>query len=578
MKWRLQEGLGEAIYAIGVGDDGSCVGLNQDDLEKSLQTLKRMADRLGASVTTLRDRIVTTTPTTSAEKQQQRKTVEMLVRKVPDCLININIRIAVAGNCEAGKSTLISVLTHEELDNGQGRARLNLLRHIHEIQTGHTSSISNEIMGFNNSNEVQNFGNCRSVEEICQNSSKIITFIDLAGSPKYMKTAVFGLTGYAPDFTMLVLNANNAIAGTAKEHLGFSMALEVRVFIVINKVDCCSDEMLEQTVGKIEFLLKSPGCGKVPLRIKSLDDAMLAAHSFVEPKICPIFLVSCVEGSNLDKLKKFLTLLPPLMDKKQQEHELQQLPVFRADEIYFKKRVGNILAGMLTKGTIQEHEKLLLGPMDDGQFVPVQVQTVQRYRVACRIVRAGQSAALSIGNSPQINGKLRRGMVLLSEKLAPKACWQFEADIYLLFHAKHISEGFQATMHVDNVCQTAQISFMSCAQLKTNQRAKVIWRFKSRPEFLTKGSRLIFREGETKGMGEVVRVIYQEEEEEDDDELGEGAKAKVAKHLLPDLVTSSPLTVKSKSSTRLSPETKSKRKKPQETRTVICNNNNNQEK
>jgi GTPase len=102
-------------------------------------------------------------------------------------------------------------LTHNEIDNGQGRARLNLLRHIHEIQTGHTSSISNEIMGFNNMAQVQNFGNCRSTDEICENSSKIITFIDTAGKYKYMKTTVFGLTGYAPDFAMLVINSNNAI-------------------------------------------------------------------------------------------------------------------------------------------------------------------------------------------------------------------------------------------------------------------------------------------------------------------------------------------------------------------------------
>ena len=58
---------------------------------------------------------------------------------------------------------------------------------------------------------------------------------------------------------MLLLNAKNAIAGTTKEHLGFSMALEMRVFIVINKIDCCTTEALEQTVDKIEFLLKSPG-------------------------------------------------------------------------------------------------------------------------------------------------------------------------------------------------------------------------------------------------------------------------------------------------------------------------------
>ena len=256
-----------------------------------------MADRLGASLTTLRDRII------MGPNEERKKTVEVLVRKVPDCLMFIDIRIAVLGNSDSGKSTLVSVLTHNELDNGQGRARLNLLRHIHEIQSGHTSSISNEIMGFNNNNEIQNFGNCRSADEICENSSKIITFIDLAGSAKYMKTTVFGLTGYAPDFTMLVLNVNNAIAGTTKEHLGFSMALEVRVFIVINKIDCCSDDVLQQTVDKIEFLLKSPGCGKIPYLIRSMDDAMLAAQNFIEPKYCPIFVVSCVEGTNLDKLK-----------------------------------------------------------------------------------------------------------------------------------------------------------------------------------------------------------------------------------------------------------------------------------
>lgn len=40
MKWRLQEGLGEAIYEIGVEDNGSCSGLNETDMEKSLHTLK----------------------------------------------------------------------------------------------------------------------------------------------------------------------------------------------------------------------------------------------------------------------------------------------------------------------------------------------------------------------------------------------------------------------------------------------------------------------------------------------------------------------------------------------------------
>ncbi len=31
LKWRLNEGNGEALYYIGVNDDGSVVGLNSDD-------------------------------------------------------------------------------------------------------------------------------------------------------------------------------------------------------------------------------------------------------------------------------------------------------------------------------------------------------------------------------------------------------------------------------------------------------------------------------------------------------------------------------------------------------------------
>ena len=58
------------------------------------------------------------------------------------------------GNVDAGKSTLLGVLTQGELDNGRGKARLNLFRHLHEIQSGRTSSISHGILGFNSEGKV----------------------------------------------------------------------------------------------------------------------------------------------------------------------------------------------------------------------------------------------------------------------------------------------------------------------------------------------------------------------------------------------------------------------------------------
>ena len=157
------------------------------------------------------------------------------------------------------------------------------------------------------------------------------------------------------------------------------MALDVPVFVVINKIDACSEKALKQTLSTIEFLLKSPGCGKIPLIVESDDDAVLAAQRFVEPRICPVFSISCVTGRNLDLLKKFLNVLPPLTNNNN-EMNMQQLTEFRVDEVYLKKKPGHILAGMLMKGTIQEQEKLLLGPFELGEFIPIEVQTAQRYK------------------------------------------------------------------------------------------------------------------------------------------------------------------------------------------------------
>jgi GTPase len=51
---------------------------------------------------------------------------------------------------DSGKSTLVAVLTHGAdgrplLDNGRGSARMAVFRHKHEIESGRTSSISQQV-------------------------------------------------------------------------------------------------------------------------------------------------------------------------------------------------------------------------------------------------------------------------------------------------------------------------------------------------------------------------------------------------------------------------------------------------
>uniref|UniRef100_A0A8C2HC67 GTP binding protein 2b n=1 Tax=Cyprinus carpio TaxID=7962 RepID=A0A8C2HC67_CYPCA len=449
LKWRLQEGRGEAVYQIGVEDNGLLVGLTEEDMKASLKTLRRMAEKVGADITLLREREVDC-------DRARRKIAEVLVRKVPDDQQFLDLRVAVLGNVDSGKSTLLGVLTQGELDNGRGRARLNLFRHLHEIQTGRTSSISFEILGFNSKGEVVNYSDSRTAEEICESSSKMITFIDLAGHYKYLKTTIFGLTSYCPDFAMLVVGANTGIAGTTREHLGLAMALKVPIFIVVSKVDLCGKSTVEKTVRQLERVLKQPGCNKVPMVVSNPDDAVTAAQQFAQSSsVTPIFTLSSVSGENLDLLKVFFNILPPLSNSKEQEELMQQLTEFQVDEIYSVPDVGTVVGGTLYSGVCREGDRLVVGPTDDGRFLRLKVCSIHRNRSGCRVLRAGQAATLALGNFDR--SLLRKGMVMVSPKMNPTICWQFEAAIVLLFHAKTFRCGFQVTVHVGNVRQTATV-------------------------------------------------------------------------------------------------------------------------
>ncbi|KAI4833393.1 hypothetical protein KUCAC02_016299 [Chaenocephalus aceratus] len=469
LKWRLQEGRGEAVYQIGVEDNGLLVGLSEADMRASLKTLKRMAEKVGADITLLREREVD-----YDLDRNTRKIAEVLVRKVPDDQQFLDLRVAVLGNVDSGKSTLLGVLTQGELDNGRGRARLNLFRHLHEIQTGRTSSISFEILGFNSKGEVVNYSESRTAEQICESSSKMITFIDLAGHHKYLKTTIFGLTSYCPDFAMLVVSANTGIAGTTREHLGLAMALKVPIFIVVSKVDLCSRGTVERTVRQLERLLKQPGCNKIPLMVSGADDAVTAAQQFTQSEcITPIFTLSSVSGESLELLKVFLNILPPLSNSKEQEELMQQLTEFQVDEIYSVPDVGTVVGGTLLQlvplmcvcfivtlmcvfsGVCREGERLVVGPTDEGRFLRLKVGSIQRNRSACRVLRAGQAATLALGSFDR--SLLRKGMVMVSPKMNPTICCQFEAAIVLLFHAKTFRRGSQVTVHVGNVRQTATV-------------------------------------------------------------------------------------------------------------------------
>lgn len=66
---------------------------------------------------------------------------------------DIDVRIATIGNVDSGKSTIVGVLTSNNLDDGKGSVRQKVFNFRQEIETGRTSSIGQQIMGFDKENK-----------------------------------------------------------------------------------------------------------------------------------------------------------------------------------------------------------------------------------------------------------------------------------------------------------------------------------------------------------------------------------------------------------------------------------------
>lgn len=181
------------------------------------------------------------------------------------------------------------------------------------------------------------------------------------------------------------------------------------------------------------------------------------------------------------------------------------MPEFHIDENFKAGDLGQILGGLLIKGVVTEGVKMQIGPMKDGSFENVTVKSIHRNRVPCRVVRAGQSAAICL--DAYVPG-LRNGMALLSQEVKAKGCLFFQATVSVLFHATAIYPGFQTTVHIGNVRQTAiVVGIYSLKCIQTNERDSVLFKFKNYPEYITVGQRLLFREGASKGIGEVTQVF-----------------------------------------------------------------------
>jgi GTPase len=335
----LEESQG-ALYEIGVADDGTFVGLIEEEMEESLTNLQAMAASLGCVVDVLRKVIVGECEWTEAaggdEKEANFKShrdklwvAEALVRPrlgsstevlrvtsslrldeqepstcEPDAMTEVSqskteqLRVSLTGPSASGKSSLLGTLSTSTLDNGRGKSRLSLLRHRHELASGITSSVAQELVGYRFPTEIGRFSqlptepedvinyaspNVSSWNDIHGYADRLIFLSDSPGLAKFSKSAIRTLTSWKPHWTTICVAANDeeenatmsdsstfAASGNSAptsdssldltlSHLDLCLRLGLSFIIVITKMDLATKTGLRQTLAKLLSVLKSKG-------------------------------------------------------------------------------------------------------------------------------------------------------------------------------------------------------------------------------------------------------------------------------------------------------------------------------
>ena len=417
-------------------------------------------------------------------------------KNIENCL-----KIAIAGNVDSGKSSLIGVLSSKKLDNGRGSARESVLVNKHEKSSGRTSCIS--------FNEVR----------YDLDKKKILTLIDLAGHEKYFKTTIFGLTGLYPDYGIVVVGANMGINKMTKEHLGLMLYLKIPIIVVITKIDICPENVYENTKNKLRKILKVPIFNKKPFFIsRDNENAKKDVNKYLSLKnntLIPVISISNKTGHNLDLLNHILYNLRPrvLWDK----NMINGSKIF-IDSVYQVKGIGIVVSGTLKGESINVNQKLWMGPIKN-KFIQIRIRSmhnnIRENIETLNDKEIGCFALKFLGKEEFCKEDIKKGTLIFSdEKFKNNVTNKFEAKITILNHSTTISNNYQPVINCGLVRQSAKLKIIKIFSdtkknnvLRTGVSGLVEFEFSIRPEFVEKGEKFFFRDGNTKGFGEITKIL-----------------------------------------------------------------------
>ena len=289
--------------------------------------------------------------------------------------------------------------------------------------------------------------------------------------------------------------------------MGILLYLNIPFIIAITKIDLAPPEIYKKLKNRIKNLLNKNSFNKIVYFINDDNDNNKYLDGMIDNNdIIPVISISNKTGANIENMHKIIYNVKP-RDKFIKE---QDKTVVYLDSNFTVPGIGLVVSGTIRGKNINVKDKMFIGPVN-GEFYPITIRSIHNsVREDVDTIGNGVQGyfAIKFTNIKQTlqRNQIKKGFVLIDnvENWKENITDKFTAKIRVLHHSSMIKSGYSPVIHCGPIRQSATIELIDGEYLKSQENGVVRFKFKNNKEFIEKNMVFFFRDGLTKGVGEII--------------------------------------------------------------------------
>lgn len=402
-------GRHEANYIIGVMDDGSFTDCNESLLKQSMKVLNYVTQLACAEIIH-----------TKIHYFNGKMINHVIVQKKNTFIQRPENDIMILGPYDSGKSTMMGHLVHGQKDDGKGFCRKLILRHVHEKESGNTSSLAYDTIGFKNRKLVNyscgfDFG----MENIYKNSDILTNIIDTPGCMKYIKTIFHAISSIRPKNIIVCIpldigsseqNIENVLNDNKDIYtfiIKICIVFDIKPIFCLTKCDLVLSKLdislYKNVIGSTFNSWKNNICNEK--YISTQYDFQIPTESLNHMTIDFIdqdyVFISSITSSGYDELNYILS---NINNKKENCSDNDDSILFLFAETFVIPEMGSIFHGTLKSGVLKVNDTVNV--LCSGLIFKMKIKSIQRKSLDVRILYAGESGSIMFyGNNDKLFDK-----------------------------------------------------------------------------------------------------------------------------------------------------------------------------